>query len=173
MKNTFFLLAIISMVFFYGPVLAGCGSCASHESSCSNGVCGVTESSHEHEEGHEHKHLKESEKQSPATINTSGLKTLLDSGVPVLVLDARSKKYDDGTRIPGAKTLTDKSSIKEVEKVVKNKDTLIVTYCSNLQCPASYELYKHLKSLGYSNVLKYPEGIQGWKEAGLPIKTVK
>jgi rhodanese-related sulfurtransferase len=172
MKSIYILLTIIFLVFFYGPVSAGCGTCAP-QATCSDGVCGLTESSHEHEEAQDHEHIKNNEKESPATINTSGLKTLLDSGVPVLLLDARSKKYDDGTRIPGAKTLTDKSSIEDIKKVIDNKEKLIVTYCSNLQCPASYNLYKHLKSLGYSNVMKYPEGIQGWKEAGLPIRSIE
>ncbi|MGM0598847.1 MAG: rhodanese-like domain-containing protein [Candidatus Rifleibacteriota bacterium] len=170
MKYTYFLLPIILLAFFYGPLSASRGTCAP-QATCADGVCGPTESSHEHQEVRDHE--KESEKESPATLNTSGLKTLLDSGAPVILLDARSDKFDDGTRIPGAKSLTDKSSIEEVKKVINDKEALIVTYCSNLQCPASYKLYKHLKSLGYPNVIKYPEGIKGWKEAGLPIKTIK
>jgi len=111
--------------------------------------------------------------EKPAEVNTSGLKTLIDSGVPLVILDARSGQFDDGKRIPGALSLNAESKPEEVAKVLPNKQALIVTYCANLKCPASDMLYKHLKTLGYSNLLEYPEGIQGWVEAGNPVKSVK
>ena len=58
----------------------------------------------------------------------------------------------------------------EVEKIIKSKDTLVVTYCSSLKCGASNKLYIHLKKLGYKNVLEYPFGIQTWLEAGNDIE---
>ncbi|MEW6712041.1 MAG: rhodanese-like domain-containing protein, partial [Candidatus Riflebacteria bacterium] len=73
----------------------------------------------------------------------------------------------------GALSLNAESKPEEIAKVLPKKEALIVAYCSNLQCPASKMLYKHLKSLGYTNVLKYPEGLQGWKDAGYPIKPAK
>ncbi len=96
-----------------------------------------------------------------------------DSGVPLTILDARSGQYDDGKRIPGALSLNAESKPEEIAKVLPNKEGLIITYCANLKCPASDMLYKHLKSLGYSNLLEYPEGIQGWIEAGNPVKPAK
>ena len=59
---------------------------------------------------------------------------------------------------------------KEVEKMIKNKDALVIVYCTNLKCPASDNLYIHLKKLGYKNVLKYPFGIERWLEAGNDIE---
>jgi prevent-host-death family protein len=40
-----------------------------------------------------------------------------------------------------------------VAKLVPAKDSLVVTYCANLKCPASGKLAARLKELGYSNVI--------------------
>ncbi|OHB89182.1 MAG: hypothetical protein A3D13_10925 [Planctomycetes bacterium RIFCSPHIGHO2_02_FULL_40_12] len=94
----------------------------------------------------------------------------MESNVPMVLLDARSGEWDDKSRIPGARSLNDKSTRDEVNKIIETKDTLVVTYCSNLKCGASNKLYIHLKKLGYKNVLEYPFGIQGWLEAGNDIE---
>ncbi len=103
-------------------------------------------------------------------INTIALENLLESNLPMVLLDARSEKWDDMTRIPSAQSLNDKSTRDEVEKVIKTKDTMVITYCSNLKCPASNRLYIHLKKLGYKNVLEYPFGIESWLESGNDIE---
>lgn len=38
-------------------------------------------------------------------INTTVLRILIESGLPLVVLDARSGEWDDKTRIPGAKPM--------------------------------------------------------------------
>jgi rhodanese-related sulfurtransferase len=106
-------------------------------------------------------------------INTLGLKVLLDSGTPVTILDARSGKYDDGRRIPGAATLAADATEAAAAKLINNKDALVVTYCSNLKCPASRMLAGQLRKLGYKHVIEYPHGIDGWAEAGYEIETAK
>ncbi len=103
-------------------------------------------------------------------INTTVLENLIESNVPMALLDARSGKWDDKSRIPGAQSLNNKSTKDEVEKIIETKDTLVVTYCSNLKCPASNRLYIHLKKLGYKNVIEYPFGIQEWLETGNDIE---
>ncbi|MBL7077323.1 MAG: rhodanese-like domain-containing protein [Kiritimatiellae bacterium] len=108
-----------------------------------------------------------------AEINTSGLKALLDSGAKVYVLDARSGKYDDGRRIPGAKAVAADASEKQIKKAVRSKDALVVTYCAGLKCPASAMLAGRLKGLGYENVIEYRHGIRGWTDAGYEVKTAR
>ncbi len=103
-------------------------------------------------------------------INIAVLENLIESNVPMVLLDARSGKWDDKSRIPGAQSLNDKSTKEEVEKTIKTKEALVVTYCANLKCPASNKLYIHLKKLGYKNVLEYPFGIQDWLESGNDIE---
>lgn len=183
MKHVIVIFSVLLISFFAGHLHAeaGCSSCSSVEScsdaytekACEGDVCASTDPAHKHEkDAAKSEPHKESDKNVP-TVNTLGLKTLINSGVPLTILDARSGKYDDGKRIAGALSLNAESKAEEIAKVLPKKDALIVTYCSNLKCPASNALYNHLKSLGYTNLIEYPEGIQGWIEAGNPVKAVK
>jgi len=88
-----------------------------------------------------------------------------------VLLDARSGKYDDGMRIPGALSLTDKATPAQASRRIKSNDSLVVTYCANVKCPASTRLAAHLRNLGYTNVIEMSAGIDGWKAAG--FETVK
>jgi len=105
-----------------------------------------------------------------ALIDTATLAVLVRAKAPVVLLDARSEEHDNGERIPGAKNLPPNSSAYEVDKAVGSKKTLAITYCSNLQHSASMKLFRHLKNLGYENVLQYSDGLAGWKAAGYPIQ---
>ncbi len=108
-----------------------------------------------------------------AAINTSGLKALMDAKATLTILDARSGKYDDGRRIPGAQSLAPNASAKAAKKAIRSKQALVVTYCSNLKCPASGRLAANLRKLGYTNVIEYRHGIEGWAAAGHPIAKAK
>ena len=101
-----------------------------------------------------------------AEINTAALKTLIEAGVPLTVLDARTGKYDDGRRIPGAQSLGADAKDEDILARLKSKDALIVTYCANLKCPASRTLAGKLHALGYNRVLEYPYGIEAWVAEG-------
>ena len=142
----------------------------SAEDGCADGVCAVA--------GAKQKGTCPVKGKCPVTdkseknvgiINTEALDALINAKADLIILDARSGKWDDGRRIPGAKSLNDKSSADEVKKVIPDKKSLVVTYCSNLKCPASAKLAKHLKKLGYTNILEYPQGIKGWADAGKKI----
>ena len=108
-----------------------------------------------------------------ASITPAGLDALLKASTPLVVFDARSGKYDDGRRVPGAKSLTDKATAEEVAKLVPTKEALIVTYCVNLKCQASPHLAQHLRSLGYSNIVEMPAGIEGWVAEGRAVESTK
>ena len=99
-------------------------------------------------------------------VGTAALKTLIDSGVPMTIVDARTGKFDDGRRIPGAVSLSPEASEQDIQKVLNSKETLVVSYCANLKCPASRMLALRLLGLGYKHVLEYSQGIEGWTEAG-------
>jgi len=103
-------------------------------------------------------------------VNTHGLAAMMRAKTPMTVLDARAGKYDDGTRIPGAKGLAFDASDAQVAALLPDKQSLVVTYCSNLKCPASHMLGERLRKLGYVNVLEYQEGIEAWTAAGKAIE---
>lgn len=105
-------------------------------------------------------------------VDVTALKALVASKADLTLVDARSEKYDDGKRIPGAIHITPDATVDVIGKALPTKDKLVVVYCSNTQCPASAILGKRLKEAGYKNVLKLPEGIAGWTEAGNAVDTV-
>ena len=103
-----------------------------------------------------------------STISTAALKALLNAEVDVTLVDARDPKYDDRVRIGGAVALCIKNSDKEIVRALPSKKRLIVVYCGDLQCPASQYMGHRLNDMGYDNVIEYPYGIKGWREAKLP-----
>ena len=105
-----------------------------------------------------------------AVVNTEALAALLRTKVPVVVLDARTGKFDDGRRLPGAKALSPTAKDEEVTALLPDKNALVVTYCVGLKCPASHLLGEKLRALGYVNVLEYKEGIDGWTAAGNAVE---
>jgi len=108
-----------------------------------------------------------------ATISTDALAALIRSGVKMTILDARTGKYDDGRRIPGGRSLAAGAADATITGTAGAKSGLVVTYCSNLKCPASKALAERLRKLGYTNVLEYPDGIAGWAKAGKTVVPAK
>jgi len=105
-----------------------------------------------------------------AQINTAALAAVIKSRAPFVLLDARPAADDDGRRIPGAIKLPAAASPEQIAALVPEKNTLIVTYCQDITCPAGERLARHLEDLGYLNVVQYPEGIAGWTAAGRPLR---
>lgn len=143
-------------------LLAGCGTCCK-TGGCPTGKCAMSGSC---------KSTVAVQKAQPV-IGTEALATLLRAKTPAAVLDARSGKFDDGQRIPGARSLNAGSTEAEIAQVLPDKGALVVTYCAGLKCPASHQLAEKLVKLGYSNVVEYPEGIAGWLEAGNKVDKVE
>jgi len=102
-------------------------------------------------------------------LDTKALEILMRSDHPPVILDARKPRYDDGRRIGAAALMPSGSSPHKVAQAVPTKNTLIVTYCSNMRCPLAHELAEQLIKMGYRNVLVYPYGLKGWSDAGLSI----
>jgi rhodanese-related sulfurtransferase len=148
--NTLKTIAILSL----GIVSGAAALAANAEKGCETGVCS----------------LDNAPKTEGIVLLTTGeMKKIVDAK-SALVFDARTGKYDDGQRIPGAKALSPEASATEVAKAIPDKNAKVVAYCANLKCPAGGMLAKRLVELGYKNVNEYPEGIQGWMAAGHPVE---
>lgn len=103
-------------------------------------------------------------------VNTEALMSMMRARTPMAIVDARSGKYDDGNRLPGAKSLAPDAAEAQVAAVLPDKHALVVTYCANLKCPAGHMLGERLRQLGYVNVLEYAEGIEGWMASGHAVE---
>lgn len=160
-KLVVLIMVVLGVAACRCPVKSRCGSCkkaegCSYKQQCpkSSGKC-CKQTSHD-----------------VRNISTTEMKQIVDAK-SALIFDARSAKYDDGRRIPGAKALSDKASPTELASAIPSKNSPVVTYCSNTQCPASAKLAAHLKANGYTNIIEYPEGIDGWVKSGNRYNNVK
>ncbi len=104
------------------------------------------------------------------TISRDQLKAGLDAGTLILV-DALPEAYYSRQHLPGALNLVADEVDTRAAQLLPDKNAAIVTYCSNAACPNSGQVAAKLESLGYTNVCKYPDGIQDWVEAGLPTES--
>lgn len=107
-----------------------------------------------------------------ALISRDELRTAIDNG-EVTVVDALPASYYDQQHLPGAHNLVAEDVADKAAALLPDKDSAIVTYCSNAACGNSQQVANALTKLGYTNVRKYRDGIQDWVEAGLPTQSTQ
>ncbi|MCK9902134.1 sulfurtransferase [Parafrankia colletiae] len=105
-----------------------------------------------------------------ALITRDELKAAIAAG-NVTVVDALGGEYFAQQHLPGALALRPTEVDAKAPAVLPDRDTAIVTYCSNPACPNSGQVADRLAALGYPNVRKYREGIEDWVAAGLPTES--
>jgi len=72
--------------------------------------------------------------------------------------------------IPGALNIPPERIQELAPQLLRSKTSEIVTYCTNTHGHVSSYAARELAAMGYTNVAHYPEGKQGWMEAGLPVE---
>ncbi|MBA3237216.1 MAG: rhodanese-like domain-containing protein [Parachlamydiaceae bacterium] len=106
-------------------------------------------------------------------VDAKGLKSLLDSHVPLTLLDARGNNWNDGNIIPGAQLASHEFSPEELDQIIPNFDSLVVIYCYSFTCPLTPWLAAKLVKLGYTNIIEYPGGLTEWRDiAKYPVKAI-
>ena len=104
------------------------------------------------------------------TISREQVQAGLEAGTLTLV-DALPESYYAQQHLPGALNLVADDVDTQAPRLLPDKDTALVTYCSNPACANSGQVATKLEKLGYTNVRKYADGIQDWTEAGLPTES--
>lgn len=104
-----------------------------------------------------------------ALIDRNELRAAITAGT-VTVIDALPESYWAQRHLPGALNLVEDDVEAKAATLLPDKQTPIVTYCSNASCGNSQAVATKLERLGYRNVRKYREGIQDWVAAGLPTE---
>lgn len=103
------------------------------------------------------------------TIARHELEQAIDHG-DVLVVETLGPTYYEDAHLPGAINISHTEVRQLAPQLIPDKDTAIVTYCSNAACRNSELAAHELEALGYTNVRRYTEGKQDWREAGLPVE---
>jgi len=109
-------------------------------------------------------------------ISAKKLKSLLDEDEDVIVLDVREKEQRAEGSIPSNEinqeqfiSITRGNLEWKVNKLIQDKEVIIVTYCRNGGRGALAA--KVLKKMGYENATTLKGGLKGWAKAGYPIQT--
>ena len=104
------------------------------------------------------------------TITRDELKTALESGAPVTLLEALPEKYYRHSHLPGALLFPHDQARTLSAELLTDKAARIVVYCASATCQNSYQAADTLTSLGYRDVRVYVEGKADWQAAGLSLE---
>jgi rhodanese-related sulfurtransferase len=102
-------------------------------------------------------------------ISRAELRQAIAAG-EVTLIDALPASYYAQQHLPGALNLTEDDVTDRAGGLLPDKAAPVVTYCSNPACGNSEAVAVKLTALGYTNVRKYRDGIEGWVGAGLPTE---
>jgi rhodanese-related sulfurtransferase len=122
------------------------------------------------DEEHRHSAEEATEGQPDAELNAKALQILIETEVPMVIVDARNSESFEKAHIAGAINVPSESSEDEISRSISDKEVLIITYCGSVQCPLSRNLARTLKNLGYNNVIEYPQGMEGWVKNLGPVE---
>jgi rhodanese-related sulfurtransferase len=75
--------------------------------------------------------------------------------------------------IPEMKEMDDSKKAEFVKILGPNKDRLIVFYCGFTECTRSHNAAMWALKLGYTNVYRFPGGIEAWSQASFPVEEAK
>lgn len=104
------------------------------------------------------------------TITRDELQALIATG-DAIVVDTLGPQYYEDAHLPGAVNIPHTEVARLAPELLPDKRATIVTYCSNTACQNSHAAAAQLRSMGYTDVRRYPEGKQDWAEAGLPLES--
>ena len=89
-----------------------------------------------------------------------------------LILDARPDVFYQAGHVPGAYNLARESFAADYTRLRPRleaaRDTQIVVYCADEDCPDSGLVAAALEQLGFRRVVDFAAGWAGWTAAGLP-----
>jgi rhodanese-related sulfurtransferase len=104
-------------------------------------------------------------------IDLVSAKKLYDDRVSIFV-DARTSQEYESEHISGAISLPVRALLQgdiEPDKVLPDREAVLITYCDGGECDISLELAKELSERGYQNIFVLGEGYPGWEAAGYPM----
>ena len=101
-------------------------------------------------------------------VSDEGLKTSIENDEPIVILDVRDKDLYEAGHLPGAISLPRAAIELDIDEIVPDQDTKVVTYCGG-ETRGSLSAHT-LQIMGYENASVLTGGFRGWKSAGLPVE---
>ena len=104
------------------------------------------------------------------TITTATLEQRLKTNQPIEFWNVLTDEGFKGELIPGSRRVPLDRVGREVSQTSLPKDAEIIVYCGGPKCPQSRLAAEKLEALGFTRVLAYEEGLEGWKNSGLALE---
>lgn len=102
-------------------------------------------------------------------VGPHALRTMLDLGGPLAVLDVREARHVDAGHIPGASNVPRRALVSRIETLVSRRDIPIVLYDDDgLMAPYAA---RTLVALGHEQVAVLDGGLDAWAAAGHHVAT--
>ncbi len=115
-------------------------------------------------------------KKEVGEVTPKQLKTMLDDGKDVIILDVRESEQHSEGSIPfddfnkeNFLAVTRGNLEWKINKIIPDKEAKIVTYCRRGGRGALAA--EVLREMGYKNATTLKGGLKGWAKAGYPVKT--
>lgn len=87
-----------------------------------------------------------------------------------LIFDARDTAAYRKGHVKGARNIFGQEAGDHFEEIVTiPRDTLIIIYCNNPDCHLGRMLAEFMGAIGFTNLLLYDDGWDGWEKAKMPI----
>lgn len=102
-------------------------------------------------------------------ITTDELKSMMDARKDFMLIDTRTKEEYQEAHVINAINIPEKQFEKIAPEMIKQKDKMLIFYCSGVKCGKSKRTAKIAQSMGYTNLAIYNEGFPVWEERGLKI----
>ncbi len=104
-------------------------------------------------------------------VSLEELKSMVEKGEPVVVVDNRPKTEYDRQHIKGAISLPWQKDVRDEARRILPKDNLIVTYCDCGPGESdSADVAHQLIVAGFDNVKILADGWTPWLQAGYPVE---
>jgi len=104
-----------------------------------------------------------------ATIDAQTLKSRLDAGEDLTLVETLDPPYFRKAHLPGAINIPTDQIAQDAPRQLDPDDTIVV-YCANTECSASPRAAEELARMGYKRVIDFEAGKQGWEEAGFELE---
>lgn len=103
-------------------------------------------------------------------VSADEVKQMIDNKEKVVLIDANGASTYKKGHLEGAVNLTPKQiTADSLAKVAPSKDTTLVFYCGGFSCPSSAKAAKAAHEAGYTNLKKFPGGLEEWEQKGYPL----
>lgn len=103
-------------------------------------------------------------------ITREELRSALDNGADITLVEALPEKYWRDGHLPGAVQIDHIEVAEKAGEMLPDRGARIVVYCAGTECQNSTKAASALEALGYTDVYEYVEGKKDWVEAGLPLE---